>query len=270
MADQSSAQQIAILYPWIPADAIAVYDEAYIAGSVNPWSVIRQDSRYEQWFPGNMDDDGNIRYDESMYAGVRESYRDVLRSMNLNDQAFEDQMVALMEGEVSPAEFERRAEEVFDRVISGSDEIKQRFAEANGFPITTAGILASALDPTMGDKILSQEISMAEIGGAALENGFNLSLSRASEISSRDIGLDQARQFYGEASSQLPVLDMLAARHNDPDDDFDLEEFEQAGLFADPFQNRRMRRIISQERSLFGAGPSARQTRGALTGLTQE
>jgi len=266
----TSSEQIALLYPWIPPDAIAAYDVLYVDGSAEPWLAIRQDPRYETWFPGNMDDDGNIRYGEDQYAGVRESYRDVIRSMGLNDQAFEDQFTALMEGEVAPAEFERRASEVYDRVISASDAIKTAFAEANGFEITTEGILASALDPNIGDDILSGKISMAEISGAATESGFTLGSDRIGELEAFGVTLDQARATYQQAASTLPVLDMLAARHADPDDDFDLEEFEQAEIFNDPFQNRRMRRLISQERSSFTQGASIRATRGALTGLVSE
>jgi hypothetical protein len=266
----TAPEQIAMLYPWIPPDAIQAYSDLYNEGSVEPWLGIRTDSRYEQWFPGNMDDDGNIRYGEDSYAGVREAYRDVVRSMNLNDQAFEDQFTALMEGEVSPSEFEARASEVYDRVISASDAIKNAFAEANGFEITTEGILASALDPDLGDKILSQEIGMAEISGAATESGFTLGSDRIAELEAFGVTLDQARGVYGQAASTLPVLDMLAARHDDPDDDFDLNEFEQAEIFNDPFQNRRMRRLISQERSTFTQGASVRATRGALTGLVSE
>jgi len=266
----TSAEQIALLYPWIPADAIRAYDDLYKDGTSEPWLAIRTDSRYETWFPGNMDDDGNIRYGEDSYAGIREAYRDVVRSMGLNDQAFENRFTELMEGEVSPAEFEARASEVYDRIISASDAIKNAFAEANGFGITTEGILASALDPDLGDDILSGKIAMAEISGAATESGFSLGSDRIAELEQFGVTLDQARATYQQAASTLPVLDMLAARHADPDDDFDLEEFEQAEIFNDPFQNRRMRRLISQERSSFTQGASVRATRGALTGLVSE
>jgi hypothetical protein len=260
-----------IMYPWLPVSAIEAYDISFKAGDVDPWAVVRTNPQYDAWFPGNMTDDGQPRYAEGQYAAVRESYRDVNRSAGLyNTDIFEDQFTALMEGEVSPAEYEARVSETFDRVISASDEIKQAFNRANGFPITTEGILASALDPGIGDDILSQKIGMAEIIGSGAESGFDVSDIRSREIMGQGIRLDRAREFYQDASSTLPILDMLAARHNDPDDDFDINEFEQAGLFADPFQNRRMRRIISQERSQFGIGASARQTRGALTGLIQE
>ena len=267
----TATEQLRIMYPWLPAGAIAAYDDSYKAGDVDPWAVVRTHTQYDLWFPGNKTADGDVRYAESQYASVRESYRDIHRSVGLyNTDVFEDQFTALMEGEVSPAEYEFRVSETFDRVISASDEIKRAFVGANGFPITTEGILASALDPSVGDDILSQKIGMAEITGSAAESGYGLNSLRSEEFLGKGITLERAREFYQGAESALPVLDMLAARHNDPDDDFDINEFEQAGLFQDPFQNLRMRRLISQERSQFSVGVSARSTRGALTGLTQE
>lgn len=266
----TAVEQIMVMSPWLPADVLTAYDDAYKAGDVDPWATIRQDPRYETWFPGNKTDDGQVRYGEGQYAAVRESYRDVMRSMNINPARFEDRFTELMEGEVSPDEFAARANEVYDRVISASDQIKQAFATANGFEITTEGILASALDPDLGDKLLSREIDMAEVAGAAMESSFSLDRARIEELVDYGVTLDQARQAYQAAASTLPVLDILAARHADPDDDFDLYEFEQAEFFNDPAQNLRMRRLISQERSMFGQGTGVRSTQSGLTGLVAQ
>jgi len=190
--------------------------------------------------------------------------------LNTSTGLWDDQITAAMIGGRSPAEFEAAASEVYDRVISASDAIKQVYSDNFGIDMTTEAIIASVLSPALGDKIISTEISMAEIGGAAVESGFSLTQQRQEEIAERGITLDQARDIYSQAQSSVPILDILAARHDDPDDDFDLFEFEQSEIFNDPFQNRRIRRLIGQERSSFGAGPSARSTRGGLTGLTQE
>ena len=266
----TASEQIALMYPWLPPEVITAYDDAYRGGSVDPWADVRQDPRYEIWFPGNLTDEGAVRYGEGQYVAVRESYRDVMRSFNLNPEAFEDRFTELMKGEVSPDEFAARANEVYDRVVSASDQIQQAFAQANGLDITVEGILASALDPDLGDRILNREISMAEITGAGAESGFTLDRDRVAELEAYGLNLDQARSVYQNASSTLPVLDILAARHNDPDDDFDLYEFEQAQIFNDPQENLRMRRLISQERSLFGGNTSIRSDSGGLIGLLRD
>jgi len=268
----TATEQIILLYPWLPAAAIEAYDTAYRAGSVKPWLDVRSDPLYETWFPGNTTENGEVRYGEGDYSRVRAGYNDVLSSMGLNNSTglWDDKITAAMQGERSVDEFERAAGEVYDRVISQSDAIKQVYADNFEIDMTTEAILASVLDPELGDRIIGQEISMAEIGGAAAEQGFSLTQARQGEIAAQGLTLDQAREVYGQAGSALPILDILAARHDDPDDDFDLNEFEQAEIFSDPFQRRRMRRLLGQERASFGAGPSARSQRGGLTGLTQE
>ena len=256
----TATEQIQAMFPWLPQAAIDAYNEAYTSGSAEPWLDVRQDPQYEVWFPGNLTDDGQARYSEENYMAVRESYKDVFRAMNLLPDACE----------VSPAEFEQRASLVYDRIISASDQIKEAFAAANGFDITTEGILASALDPDLGDKILSQEVGLAEISGAGAESGFNITREHATRIFGQDVSLDEARNVFGQAQALVPVLDILARRHSDPDDTFDLNEFTEAEIFNDPFENARMRRLVAQERSAFGSSTSIRARDGALTGLVAE
>ena len=52
----------------------------------------------------------------------------------------------------------------------------------------------------------------------------------------------------------LPALQVLAARHADPDDTFDLGEFTQAQIMNDPMQRQRIRRLVAQEQSDFSQG----------------
>jgi hypothetical protein len=68
-------------------------------------------------------------------------------------------------------------------------------------------------------------------------------------------------------------MNVLAKRHADPDDTFDLNEFVASEIYDDPEQRRRIRRLVSQERSLFaniGAQTQFSRTRvGGITGLTE-
>jgi hypothetical protein len=60
----------------------------------------------------------------------------------------------------------------------------------------------------------------------------------------------------------------LVTRHNDPDDDFDLNELTDAMIFTDPDQIERVERLFATEQSSFSpvAGFTTSGT-GALTGL---
>lgn len=268
-----SRSDLQAIYYWMPAGALAVFIDAYIdKGKDAAYAAIRQHPDYEVWFPGNMDDNGNIRYAEDQYAGVRESYRDVMRSVGLEPgaiAALEAKFVDLMEGEVSPPEFQARVDSVYNRIISASEQIKQYYANTHGISgLTTEDLLFAALDPEFGRLTLEEDFRIAEVGGAAAESGFGIDATMAELISDKGVNLAAARDLFGSAQHLVPILDMLAQRHYDPDDDFDITEFVSSEVFNDPAQNLRMRRLLARERSTFGRTGSFAKEGEAISGLT--
>jgi hypothetical protein len=123
----------------------------------------------------------------------------------------------------------------------------------------------------VAEGIIGRTIAISQIGAAASEHGFGIGLLAAEALVNRDVDIFTARRFFGEAEAMVPVLGTLAARHNDPDDDFDLGEFTQAEIMNDPEQRRRIRRLLAQERSSFvqGSGQAGAilQSDTGLTGL---
>lgn len=261
------------IYYWMPAGALAVFVDAYIAkGRDAAYAAIRQHPDYEVWFPGNMDDNGNIRYPEDQYAGVRESYRDVMRAVGIEPTAIaqlEDRFINLMEGEVSPTEFLYRVEQTYNRIVSASEQIKAYYADYYGIGgLSTEDLLFAAMDPEFGRLTLEEGFRIAEVGGAASESGFGIDAEFAELISDRGLNLAAAREMFGSAQHLVPILDILAQRHFDPDDDFDIYEFVQSEVFNDPTQNLRMRRLLARERSTFGRTGSFAKEGEAITGLS--
>lgn len=268
-----SRSDLQAIYYWMPAGALAVFIDAYIdKGKDAAYAAIRQHPDYEVWFPGNMDDNGNIRYAEDQYAGVRESYRDVMRSVGLEPgaiAALEAKFVDLMEGEVSPPEFQARVDGVYNRIISASEQIKQYYADYHGIGgLETVDLLFAALDPEFGRLTFEEDFRIAEVGGAAAESGFGIDATMAELISDKGVNLAAARDLFGSAQHLVPILDMLAQRHYDPDDDFDITEFVSSEVFNDPAQNLRMRRLLARERSTFGRTGSFAKEGEAISGLT--
>jgi hypothetical protein len=263
-----------LIYKWLPSGAIDLWINEWIeSGNTNAaWATIRNDSRYEQWFPGNLTEDGRVRYSEEQYANTVESYRDVYRSIGLNDSLLDGRMGDLIRGEVSPNEFNTRVTSMWSRVISASDSIRQYYANTYGVHgLTTEALLAGALDPDVGDQILDGRISVAEVGGEAAGSGFNISAARVQELVGEGMDRGQADQLFGEAEQLVPILSMLAQRHNDPNDEFDIENFLSAEFFRNPAENLRMQRLVAQERAQFTSGLSTRRSQsGALTGLIAE
>ena len=236
----------------------AVWEEAYIqTGDGNAALLaVRADDLYETVFAGNKRDDGTVRYNENDYVSTMESYADSIEAIGLNSQLFQDKFVQLIEGDVDADEFWiERVKPVYDRVMNNTDAVRAEYAAAFQISLTDEAILASVLDPEgVGQAVLDKTISMSEIRGeysGRWNNIDQIETDYFTELHKYGVDQDQARRFFANADTMLPVLGVLAARHDDPDDEFDLDEFTQASVYEDPFQRSRIRRLMAQERSTF-------------------
>lgn len=262
-------EDLEALYPSIPRDALILYLEHYgVEGGEQAWAYVRQDGRYKDWFPGNLTDDGEVRYSEANYSGVLEAYDDVYRSVGLDPKWLAGRYGDLIGGEKSPDEFAAEVALTYDRIVSASEGVRNWYAEHRGIQSTTQALLLAHLDPSLQGPILEGDIELAEIGGTASDFGFDLDLAAVEELVDRDMTKGQAAQLFGQAQSIIPIMQTLLKRHNDPDDEFDVESFIQSEFFMDPLENYRMRRVMAAERALYGSEMSMRRDqRGGVTGL---
>lgn len=250
-----ASETLSLEYPWIPAELLDILEETYIetGSAAAAQNAMRQSPVYETYFPGNRREDGTLRYDELGYYSYVERARLAISSVGVNPDLFGAAIVRSLAGGVQIAELESRVDAAFERVIDRAPEIRQALAQERGLEdLDDSAIVASFLDPEIGTQILSGQLTRAEIRGEAALQGFGVSIDFAERLRVRG-GLtgDASRNFFGEAADSVPLLNVLARRHADPDDDFDINEFAQAALYLDPEQRTRMRRLISQERASF-------------------
>jgi len=250
-------------------------DEWFVTGDGTlAMEAVRLSPAYDEILAGNRRADGSLRYDENTYFGLIESYEDTLLSVNLNPDIFRHLFVENISGLTSPAEFASRVNSVYERVIQNLPETARWASEAFNLEDSVEGILAMAIDPDVGQAILERRIAMSEVGGAASAKNFTVGTDLAEKMV--QYGLDtsaEAIDYFAQATSIIPAIQVLANRHADPDDSFDLGEFTNAQLFGDPEQRRRMRRLMDQERASFGADRAltiAQNQEGSLTGLVEK
>lgn len=278
MADPALVNELSLLYGFLPDELLAIFIDAYVEfGDVElATAAMRQAPAYERYFAGNRRADGTVRMTEGEYASYRERFRLTIASINVNPDLFSEQFVNLVAGDVSPDEFLGRVESLYERVIDQAPAIKQTYAQLYGIEMTDSAILASVLDPEVGRAIIERRISIAEVGGEAALRGFGIELLTrnalpqavtAEELVQAGVTRQGAQQVFGEAANQLPILDILARRHDDPDDDFDINEFLSAAIFDDPEQRRRIRRLVAAEQSMFTQGRYLREQGGGVIGL---
>ena len=271
-ASERLMAEIATLYPWMNQQMLDAYRTSWgeFESSELALSAVRQTDSYQTVFAGNIDENGMARMSESEYFATKAEFDATLESVGINPAYFQDEWVMALENEVSPNEMLGRMEAAYERVIQAAPEIRTFYSETYGIDMTDEAILASAISPRIGEQILNRQIAIAEIGGAAAQRGYDIEGAFAEVLAQEGMTRQGAGQFFGEARSLLPAMEVLARRHDDPNDPFDLEDMAAGFLRDDPEVRREIRRRTAAEGSMFTGGAGidvARGNTGGLTGL---
>ena len=265
------------LYPNMPPDILQLFaNEWSKTGDPNvAISNVRRTTAYDTAFPGNKRPDGTVKFDEVTYQGLRESYIGTLAEFgvprNTSVDLLDDRFTGLVEGEVSAREFAQRVGAVFQGVQENIPEVTEFYRENFGLELTPEAIFVGALDPTVGEEIVSGRITTAQIGGEAARAGFEISGEFAQRLQRAGISQAQARQLFTTAQTELPRLQELQARGGvEQPEEFTLEQFTQAAVFQSPEELEQIRLLEAEEASRFApVGGLARRGR-RVTGLIEE
>lgn len=236
-------------------------------------AAVRDTASYKSRFQGNYDPEtGNVRMSENDYIASKAAFDATIASVNLNPAYFGDDFITAVENEVSPSELINRVESAYERVIQQSSGMREFYATNYGIDLTDSAILASLINPDIGQKILNRRIAVAEIGGEAAARGYGIDVGFGERLAQAGVDRRAAGAFFGEAASLIPMMNVLSSRHADPDDSFNLEDVSSAVLFDDPETRRRIRRAKAQESSTFTGGAGLdyqRSQSGGVSGLAQ-
>lgn len=268
---RATREALQALYPGIPQPVIDMLLERYVDhGDMElAWAEVRVDTGYESYFPGIKRDDGSLRMTEMEYMSYKEFVSQTIRAIGINPELFTNSFVQLIEGDVSPAEFDSRVSAAYRQVIEVAPELSSWYAENYGIAMTPEALLASYLDPNVGTDILEGRYTTAEIAAQGEMRGFDISFDLADRLREFGVSRSMAAEAFGEATEIVPIVNTLAKRHFDPDDDFDINEFSAATLMNDPFQMQRIRRLFQRESALYRTrNVLAGSSGGLVTGLT--
>lgn len=265
------------LYPGLPDSFINLYAQYWedTGDAQQAISQTRQDPQYDNIFPGNKTERGQIRYDEVTYFALEDSYIGTLaeygipRATSLN--ILQDRFVNLLENEVSANEFRQRVAAVYQGIQQNIPEVQAFYADNFDIDLDEQSIFLGALDPTVGEDIVSGKITAAQIGGEARRAGFTISLEEAERIQQSGLSQTEARRLFARAESQLPRLQQLQAEQGiEEPQRITLQEFTEAAVFQSPEELEQIQRLEAQQASRFApVGGAARQGRRIL-GLVEE
>jgi hypothetical protein len=136
------------------------------------------------------------------YIDLENMYKTVIRSNGLPAGFYdsEDDTRKLLEGSVSPSEFQRRIQDGYNAVANADPEVKRQFKELYG--VTDSELAAYFLDPAKGETILTTRARAAQIAARGAEQGgIQLTGAFAENLATRGITEQQARAGFAEVGA---------------------------------------------------------------------
>jgi hypothetical protein len=136
------------------------------------------------------------------YIDLEDMYRTVIRSNGLPAGFYdsEDDTRKLLEGTVSPSEFQRRIQDGYNAVANADPEVKRQFKDFYG--VTDNELAAYFLDPSRGETILTTRARAAQIAARGKEQGgIRLTGAFAEDLAARGITEQQARAGFAEVGA---------------------------------------------------------------------
>ena len=135
--------------------------------------------------------------DPATYIGLEQQYANVLRVNRLPTAFYDsdDDFVALIEGDVSPSEFQQRIQEGFVKVRDADPQVlntlRQFYPEVGN---DENALAAYFIDPQRGAQALERQVQAARIGARAREQGgMAIGAATAEEIAARGFTPEQAQ-----------------------------------------------------------------------------
>ena len=269
-------EEAELLYPDLTGTLLQLFAAAW-AKSGNPQTAIqevRQTDEYKAEFPGNYNPEtGQVRYNETTYKALEQSYIGTLAEYGIPAQTSKvllaDRFVSLLEGEVSAREFQQRVSAAYEGIVDNIQGVQNFFSTNYNVDLTPEAIFMGALDPSVGEEIISGRITAAQIGGEAARAGFTLTRTEAENLRKACLTQPQARQLYTAAQRELPRLRDIQLRQDSGEQQLTIEEFTQAVVFQDPDQLENIRRLEAEEESMFSPVGGAAREGGRVTGLVE-
>jgi len=281
-------KEVRALLPWLPESLVMVYANSYSKNQNTDVALaeVRQSEDYEQYFPKNKRPDGTVRLSESDYSAVKESYGLTIADYGMNKDYFENTFATLIEKGISPNTFRQRVATASEGILQNIPAVKDYYSANFGIDLNDQAILASVIDPDIGQGLIEGRITAAQIGGEAGLKGFKLSAAEAQALERAGLTQAQARQLFAVAEEEVPRIASLTRRFQPeevitPEEEltpegmiqrpgYDIEEFVQAQVFGSASERERVRKLEAQQLSEFTPTPGAVRAGRRVLGLVEE
>ena len=240
--------------------------------------AVRDSDEYETYFPGNSRVDpvtgkkSGIRYSEAEYVALTDAYDRSFIEAGLNPDVFREAGAygALVSGDVGSQELDFRINTARTAFIDNplAEEVRGYYSQNFGIAMTDSALLASALDPSVGEDILKQRIDVSKIGAEASARAFDITLQESERLYQLGVTGTKAAELFSQAESLLGRVQTMAAAQGRGE--FGISQYLEAEAFGSPVEEQRFRSVLAQQATESAAVLGARRTgQGAVTGLTE-
>jgi hypothetical protein len=162
--------------------------------------LLRNDSRYNTEYLNRFSANkaliaaGKAPLDEKEYLSNEQAYEKLFKGYNLTQFMNRDKYAMLIANEVSPTEAGTRVSLAYDKVLGDPNtaDVFKRYYPG----LTTSDIIGALLDPKEQLPQLQKKVTSAEIGGAALRQGLDISAAASSIQNERYKNLTQGTVGY--------------------------------------------------------------------------
>jgi len=265
----------------LPDELLNIYVTAFVESgndSQQAIQAVRTSNAYQTYYPGNLNPDGiTTKYTEAEFTQVIDGYKRKFESIGINPDVIltNDRKKQLIQNIVSPDELGTRINTVYSNIITGIPQVKEYYQRNFGRTLTDEEIIASAIDPQLGQQIIagtiaardvvSQNVVRAQIGGQALLAGTEISIEAVEALRQQGLDPQSARQAFNQVQN---IQQQAFAQGRDIPDIQDIVEGLELGDVED---FRQVSNILRQQLAGSAIQAGARTTQaGAVTGLIEQ
>lgn len=265
----------------LPDELLNIYVTAFVESGNDAQQAIqavRTSNAYQTTYPGNLNPDGiTTKYTEAEYSQVIDGYKRKFESIGINPDVVltNDRKKQLVENIVSPDELGARVNTVYTNILTGIPAVKEYYQRNFGRILTDEEIIASAIDPSIGQQIVagtisardvvSQNVVRAQIGGQALLAGTDISIEAVEALRQQGIDPSAARQAFNQV--QNIQQQALAQGRNIPE----VQDIVEGLQLGDVQDFNAVSSILRQQLAASSTQLGARRTQaGEVTGLVEQ
>lgn len=222
---------------------------------------LQQTKEYQQRFAGNQlrEAAGLGTLNPAQYIALEDQYRQLAKQYGLSGSFYgHDYLAKLIGGDVSPAEFQSRAQVALQTFTQAPQEYKDYWSKY-GF---STGDAVSAIMDSSGTSLadLQLKAQAVQIGGSAAQQGIDVSGNRALQFAKNGVTLDQARAAYQRIAQKGASDQSMAQRYGL---DFTQHDEENDLLLGDANAANKRNLVYTQEAAQFSGRGGA--SNGALS-----